>query len=169
MFVLRCTNKLLDKLERPKITQAEGTEDDWYANLFRLGRRQSVIFTHAVSLYSFIVPHIRKQDLMKTHQVFLLGLEFQLKRDGFPHEHNVELLERFLDMHIGKTVNRSTVGSMNDMMNCAKWLAQREGFNVEVDVAKINRIINRTPLKAIGYKFPIVCFSGLYGLPRSPE
>ena len=56
MFTLRCTKKLLDKMERPKIIQAEAEGDDWYANLFRIGRKQCIIFTHAESLYSFIVP-----------------------------------------------------------------------------------------------------------------
>lgn len=165
MFVLRCTKKLLDEMERPKITQSEAAEDDWYANLFRLQRRQSVIFTHANSLYSFIVPSVRKQDLMKLKQVFILALEFQLKRDGFPHEHNVKLLERFSDMQIGKTVNRSTVGSMNDMVNCAKFLAQRQGFDNEIDVAHINHSINKTPFKTVGYKYPLECFSELYKVP----
>ena len=165
MIILHCTKKLLDKINKPLIVQDAVGDDDWYANLFRLGRKQSVIFTHAKSLYSFVVPSVRKQDLMKINQVFILELEFQLKRDGFPHKHNVKLLEKFWDIQIGKTINRSTVGSMNDMVSCAKFLVDSQGCDAETDIAKINHSINTTPFKAIGYKFPIECFAEMYKLP----
>ena len=169
MITLRCTKKLLDKMEKSQIARIEAGNDDWYANLFYLGRKQSVIFTHSVSLYSFVVVGVQKQDLMHINQVFILELEFQLKRDGFPHKGNVELLELFLNMRIGKTVNRSTLGSMNDMVDCAEFLVNCQGFDAEVDIAKINHSINTTPFKAISYKFPIECFSELYKLPYISE
>lgn len=151
-------------MRRPNIIQAEAGNDDWYANLFRIGRKQSVIFTHAASLYSFIVVGVRKSDLMHINQVFILELEFQLKRNGFPHEGNVGLLELFLDMQIGKTVNRSTLGSMNDMVGCAEFLVNYQGFDAETNIAEINYSINTTPFKAIGYKLPIECFAEIYKL-----
>ena len=169
MFTLRCTKKLLDKMGRPEIIQAEKSDDDWYANLFQLGRKQSFIFTHAASLYSFITPGIHKQDFMHINQIFILELEFQLKRDGFSHESNVELLEQFWDMQIGKTISRSTLGSMNDMVNCADYLFDSQGLDVELEIPRINHSINTTPFKAISYKFPIECFSELYKFPYISE
>jgi len=120
---------------KPKIVQAKAGNDNWYANLFRLGGKQSVIFTHAASLYSFVTFGVLKPALININQIFILELEFQLKRDGFPHEHNVKLLEQFWNMQIGKTINRSTLGSMNDMVNCAEFLVNHQGFNAEVDIA----------------------------------
>lgn len=165
MFILRCTKKLLDKIDKPQVVQVKAGDDGWYANLFRLGRKQSVIFTHAKSLYSFVIPSVRKQDLVKINQVFILELEFQLKRDGFSHKHNVKLLEKFWDIQIGKTINRSTIGSMNDMVSCAKFLVDYQDCDAETDIAKINNSINTTPFKAIGYKIPIECFAEMYKLP----
>ncbi len=164
MFTLRCTKKLLDKMGKPKIVPFETGGDDWYANLFRLERKQSVIFTHAKSLYSFVVVGIRKQDIMHINRAFLLELEFQLKRDGFPHERIVELLERFWDMQIGKTINRRRLGSMSDMVNCVKFLVDYQNFDIETDIAKINHTMNTMPFKAINYKIPIKYFSELYKL-----
>lgn len=164
MITLRCTKKLLDKIGKPQIIQAAAEDDDWYANLFRLGRKQSVLFTHATSLYSFIVPSIRKHNLVHISHIFILELEFQLKRDSFPHECNVKLLERFWEIQIGKTTNRSTLGSMNDMVNCADYLFNSQALDVEMGIAHINRSINTTPFKAIKYKFPIECFAEMYGL-----
>lgn len=165
MITLRCTKKLLDKMGKPCVVQAEAGDDDWYVNLFRLRRKQCVIFTHAGSLYSFIVIGVRKQDLARISQVFILELEFQLKRDSFPHECNVELLERFWDIQIGKTVNRSILGSMNDMINCADYLLNSQRLDVETLIPEINQSINTTPFKSIGYKFPIECFAEIYELP----
>ena len=169
MFTLRGTKKLLDKMGKLQIVQAGAGDDDWYANLFRMGRKQSVIFTHAASLYSFIVVAVQKPDLMNIKQFFILELEFQLKREGFPHKCNVKLLEQFWDIQIGKTVSRSTLGSMNDMVGCAKFLVNCQGFDPEVDIAKINHSINTTPFKSIGYKFPIECFAEIYGLPYTSK
>lgn len=156
-------------MDKPQISQADSTDDDWYANLFRLGRKQSVLFTHAKSLYSFVVKSIRKQDLLNIGQVFILELESQLKRDGFTHECNVKLLNRFSDIEIGKTTNRSTLGSMNDMVNCAKYLFEHREFDDENEIAYINHSINTTPYGAIGYKFPIECFMEMYGLVYTSE
>ncbi|MCK5172150.1 MAG: hypothetical protein KAR47_02095 [Planctomycetes bacterium] len=169
MLTLRCTKKLLDKMGKPPVIQAEAGVDDWYVNLFRMGRKQCIIFTHAASLYSFVVAGVRKPDLMNIKQIFILELEFQLKRDGFPHECNINLLEKFWDIQIGKTVSRSTLGSMNDMVGCAKFLVDYQGFDAETDIARINHSINTTPFKAIGYKFPIEYFSELYKLPYSSK
>ena len=96
---------------------------------------------------------------MHISHIFILELEFQLKRDSFPHECNVKLLERFWEIQIGKTTNRSTLGSMNDMVNCADYLFNSQALDVEMGIAHINRSINTTPFKAIKYKFPIECFA----------
>ncbi len=154
-------------MDKPQIVQTEVGDDDWYVNLFRLGGKQSVIFTHAASLYSFVVVGVRKPDIMRINQVFILEFKFQLKRDGFHHERNAKLLEKFWDMQIDKTINRSTLGSMNDMVGCAEFLVNCQGFDAEADVAKINHSINTTPFKAIGYRFQIECFSEQYKLPHA--
>jgi len=169
MFILRCTKKLLDKMGKPKIVQAKAADDDWYANLFRLGGKQSVIFTHAASLYSFITFGVLKPALININQIFILELEFQLKRDGVPYEHNVKLLEQFWNMQIGKTINRSTLGSMNDMVGSAEFLVNCQGLDADADIAKINHSINTTPFKAINNKFPKECFSEQYKLPYTSK
>jgi hypothetical protein len=162
MALLCCTRKLLEKLPaRAEATETEDVtagKDDWYANLFRLDRRQAIIFTHAVSLYSFIIDRVQKKHFSQIIPLFQLGLLQRLKRDGFPHERNARLMDRVLDIRLAKTRSRSILGSMNDMVYCAKYMYELHKYEYEDIIDEVVRRINIMPMKAIGYKLPVEKF-----------
>ena len=171
MALLCCTKKLLDKL--PFKVEVAATErvaagvDDWYANLFRLDRKGAIIFTHAASLYTFIVEKVRKEHFAKILPMFRFGLEQRLQCDGFTDEQNNMLLERFGDIRIARTRSRSVLGSMNDMVNCGKFMYDHRKCEYEDVLDEVIRRLNKMPMKAIGYQFPVEKFIESYGLIKN--
>lgn len=169
MALLCCTKKLRDKLpgkgEVAETKEVESGEDDWYGNLFRLGRRQAVIFTHAESLYSFIIDKIGKKHGGQILVLFRAGLEQRLKRDGFSQRQIKKVLEGVEDMRIGASRSRSVLGSMNDMVNSARYMFYYYQGEYEDIIEEIMVRINRTPMSAIDYKYPVEKF-GQYCLEK---
>ena len=68
MFVLRCTQKLLDRLNctpDPKPAPPDTVLGDWYANLIRVGRIQVVLAVSKRSLLPVVVPVQDGRDLVQ--------------------------------------------------------------------------------------------------------
>ncbi len=177
MVLLCCTKKLRDKLPEEgqegrgvrvegQGTGSEGGEDDWYANLFRLGRRQAIIFTHAGSLYSFIIEKVQKRHLVQIMTLFRAGLEQRLIRDGFNFKQIITMLERMKDMQIGATRSRSVLGSMNDMVHCARHMYDYYQGEYEDIIEEMMVRLNKMPMKAIGYQLPMEKFGQCYGFDK---
>ena len=166
MALLCCTKKLLDKIpDRSQIVEAKEVsngEDDWYANLFWLGRRQAIIFTHAASLYGFFVDRIRKKHFTEIISVFQCELEQRLRADGFSRGLNIRVRERVEDIRITQTRSRSVLGSMNDMVSCARYYFEAHQYDDEDVIGTMIRGINGMPMKAIGYQFPVEKFCQCY-------
>ena len=68
MKTIRRTQKLLDRLVVKKADLLDDVNSDrllgeWYANILRISRHNWVLFTESETLYSFLVPNVRKADL----------------------------------------------------------------------------------------------------------
>ncbi len=68
MQILHCTKKLLNELEASpgrSITpeHSSGFLGPWHANLIRIEGRKCVLFTNDRTLYSFLLPGVKKKDL----------------------------------------------------------------------------------------------------------
>jgi hypothetical protein len=107
-IVLRCAEKLtrLLGLRRAGLTEpAAGPYSEWYANLLWLDRRKCVLFTHAETLFSFLVPDVLKADLANVGEFFMNHLEFELVTEELPLN-CFGRLDRDA-VHIAKTRSRS--------------------------------------------------------------
>ena len=64
--LIHCTAKLLKELGSPTL-QSPANEPDtqglgnWYANLLRIDRRKCILFTNEKTLYSFLIPKVKKE------------------------------------------------------------------------------------------------------------
>jgi len=59
----------------------------------------------------------------------------------------------YRNLEIAGTANRSVVGSMNDLANLLEHHVRDAGGVAGCDVRAINRQLNRTPHKPLGWKF----------------
>ena len=115
----RCTEKLRKELG---ITLHDGMAPDvlplgdWYCTLFFVDRRKCLLFTSSTTLFSVLVPGVRRADLANLGGLFRSEARRALSDAGCPPEAIAEWLVGPPD-EIGKTVDRRVLGSMNDYLS----------------------------------------------------
>lgn len=156
-MILRFTGKLSKKIKTGSLTKIDedpGPYLDWYANLFTAQRYQYILVTEAKSLLSIVMHGSGITDDDKFIKQFLGELHEYLNDTG-----NRLIFERIIVPQTGvikmsKTVSKSVVGSMNDIINLSKSYLEDE----EIGPWDLMKMINRTPFKAIGYDRPEEAF-----------
>jgi len=151
MAILRCTKKLLTEL---KTKPSEGTISSdvvgsWHANLLRVDRRKCILFTHDATLYSFLVPGLKKPQFENVREVFGQNLFKNLLWENFPQNQIEIVLDEHREIIIAKTNNRSVLGSMTDLAFQIKYQIAAMGGLVNVNLAELNHGLNRIPMSAI--------------------
>ena len=160
MHLLRCTKKLMTEMGLREKDLAQEEEDttglgDWYANLFKYSRYKCLIFTNEMTLFSFVIFRVGKREITKLSGEFHYHMHLALKHEGIPDNIILAILKDYHHMGYGKTANRSVLGSMNDMISHYKFVV--DGLdNLDSDsLQSLNHELNRIPLKANKYKYPI--------------
>ena len=153
-LVVHATQKLLVEIPAALIDH-NAVGENWHANLLRIDRRKYVLFTHEATLYSVFVPGLRKPDFAQLDQVFGQRLFKALLWEGFPQA----LIERMLDacqsVRFTRSSNRSVLGSMNDLRFQVEVEVAQAGGLARVDLVDLHQRLNRTPLSAVGYRYPV--------------
>ncbi len=155
MPFLKCTQKLLKAIGEP-MGQEGGTSTahplgDWYANVLIVAGRKALLFTSATTLYSFAVLEIKKAQLIRINGTFLEHLRLNLAHERFPVHVIESLVVACRNIRLARTDDRRVLGSMNEV---ARLL---DGYVMDrrnSDVLEINKLLNKAPLKLLGYKFP---------------
>jgi hypothetical protein len=164
MLTLRCTRKLIQELARAGHELGEEPAEipqlhEWYANLFRLERRKCLIFTHATTLFTFVVPGVTKPHFVALQKLMRDSLEVALRAEGFGPEVADRILGTQDSLQILPTRSRSVLGSMNDFVHMTRVYIDMEGGLAHVDVAWLNRNLNVAPMSALGYGRPVDAFA----------
>ena len=159
MTVIRCTRKLLKEIGAPSTEIGEFHAGrplgSWHANLFRIERRKAVLFTNDKTLFSIMVAGVRKSDLVHLDELFRENFFKSLKVLPIDPARFGEAMDETHKIIIGKSNNRSVLGSMNDHIATTIFHVQYDGGYQAIDAADINRRLNHTPLKAIGYAYAV--------------
>jgi hypothetical protein len=135
----------------------------WHANLIRIERRKCVLFTNDLTLYSFLVPGVKKTHLSNFRELFLIHLKMNLVKEGFGKEDINKALGEYDEIAVAPTKNRSVLGSMNDFVNQYEFLVTRSGGLDRADMLAVNMQINRIPMGALRYHYPIEKVYELFG------
>jgi hypothetical protein len=130
-------------------TQAAGEIGRWHANLLRIDRRKCVLFTHDQTLYTFLVPGLKKPHFQNFDEVFRQNLFKSLRAENLPQKHIEIFLDDIREIEFTKTSNRSVLGSMNDLTFHLKYQIADEGGLLMTDIVKLNHDLNRIPMSAI--------------------
>lgn len=151
VFVLRCTQKLLDRLNSkpdPETAPPDTVLGDWYANLIRVGRIQVVLAVSERSLLPVVVPARDGRSLVPR---LCEALEPILTEIGVPADDAATERRAMQRWSVGKTANRRVLGSLNDL-----------AFQLEVGLLNSpdrtllaqSLWLAKTPLKVIDYGAP---------------
>ncbi len=165
MQIIHCTKKLLNELgalgSKIPAGQPTGVFGPWHANLIRIERRKCILFTNDRTLYSFLVPGVKKKD--DIHDLFFLNLNAGLAAEGLKQGEILKALAEYNEIAIAPTSNRSVLGSMNDLAGEVEFLIGRAGGLEKADMLRVNMMLNRVPMGALKYDFAIEKVFELFG------
>jgi len=158
MRIIHCTQRLLKgigispNVDAPANTKGLG---NWYANLVEIDGKKCLLFTNEKTLYSFLIPNVKKANLKNIVNEFLINLSYNLQAEGFSLDVITRVMQEYKEIEFTKTASKKMLGSMNQLAFEYEVLVQgKEGLE-NVKILEINRHINRTILKGIKLLHPI--------------
>jgi hypothetical protein len=151
--ILRCTSRLLDLIGTKSIAAAGPNNEDWYGTTFWLEGRKCVLLLQAATLYSALALDIRVSDLRPPGGFVFTQVVRALDRNGLPRNTFGSIDAH--DVRLAKTVDRSVVGSMNDMTHLSRHIIRSMGGLARCDPGEVHRLLHDTPNGARGYATPL--------------
>jgi hypothetical protein len=136
-------NLLVDIFDRSE------SDREWYCHLLFIHRRKCLLFTHSITLFSFLIADVRVADLRNFASLFRTQARNALTLEGVTPTQVAYLLDAGPDQ-VAKSINRSVIGSMNDMARMYKYYVEDAGSLGLLDVGELNREINKAPMSYIG-------------------
>jgi hypothetical protein len=159
MRLIHCTQKLLKELGSPPLQSPDTSPNtglgNWYANLLRIDRRKCILFTNEKTLYSFLMPKVKKENLMNIINEFLFNLNINLQAEGFPLEVINRVLSEYTDMGFAKTASKTVLGAMTQLMFEIEVLIEMKDGLENVKVLEMNKDINRSLMRGSRHLHPI--------------
>ena len=158
MLQLRCAAKArkLAKIKDSDLSEPipdNTTLGGWYLNVFQLGRRKAFIFMNERTLLSFIIFGVRSDNQKNFINSFQLGLLQVLEMIGANQDHMEYVLSEYESYCYTKTISRSVIGNMNDLVDMYQHSVWYEGGLENCDLSEIIFKINQTPQKKLGWDF----------------
>jgi hypothetical protein len=160
MQLIRCTGKLQKEMGLRKSDLSEETPrfsylGSWYANLTYIDGRKCVVFTNGKTLFNFIATDVSRAEIKELDSLFKALLLCVLSDEGFEPAVIEKIMAEYETVAYAKTNSRSVLASMNDIIFSYKRFIQRVGGVHSYAVPEIIRHLNRMPLKALGFEYPV--------------
>lgn len=167
MQLIRCTKKLQKEMA---LKQSDLCEEEphfsylgpWHANLIHIDRRKCVLFVNDKTLFNFIVPDLSKAQIRDLDKLFKSYLSCVLADAGIPDADRNRILSEYDEVGYANSNSKSVLGSMNDLAFHYKYSIQEAGGVHSQAVPGIIRRLNRMPMGALKYVFPIEALRALY-------
>jgi len=172
MQLIRCTKKLQKEIGlKPNDLVEEDAETgrlgSWHANLLLIDRRKCVLFVNDKTLFNFIIPGVKKAELVKLDDHFKSYLQCILADEGFNKTICDQIQQEYDTIGFASTNNKSVMGSMNDLAFNYTVAIQQDGGVNRCILPQIIYQLNRMPMKAIGYGDAIDALKSLYGIQKT--
>ncbi len=144
-MIVRCTAKTLKLLggEPSTLPVLDPTDDDWYVNLLWFDRRKCLLCTHASTVFSVLLPDVRKADLEPIGPALVEAIMLALDAERLPHDALGDLDP--VDVVVTTTASRRVLGHMNDVTRHIEHVVlSRYASVLDIDVISLNRGLQRT-------------------------
>jgi len=163
MLILRCTGKVLKEMGMPKsaLENMCGNNhplQEWYVNLFHFNRKKCLLFTNAATLFSFVAHGVSRNEIRDIEVLFRKRLSKALYDEDFKSGQMKLINDKLGTFILAKTESGSVLASMNDRIRHYEYLKSRSMIEGDIDDAGIQCQLNKTPMGALKYKYPIECF-----------
>jgi Domain of unknown function (DUF6933) len=167
-MILRLSQKLNTKIKAGRLAALPLDENplaDWSAHLFVSDRTQYILLSNTKSLYSTVLYGKGITDDGVLIDRALTCLREFMASDGLEAVFRQFIVAACESVRFAKALNRSVIGSMNDLVNHATaWLAEGDVSPHDVGI-RLNDILLSAlaPSKSDGYGRPRDSFLALVG------
>jgi hypothetical protein len=166
MQLIRCTKKLQKEMG---LKQSDLCAEEpcfsylgpWHANLIHIDRRKCVLFVNDKTLFNFIAPDVSRAQIRELDKLFKGYLSCVLVDAGISEAERARILSEYDEVGFTNTNSKSVLGSMNDLAFHYKYSIQEAGGVHSPAVPGIIRRLNRMPMGALKYLFPIEALKAL--------
>jgi hypothetical protein len=170
MQLIGCTAKLRKEmgLKPSDLFPGEAptsTLGPWHANLIHVGRRKCVLFANDRTLFNFIAPDVSRDKIRRLGELFLDYLNPVLVQEGFPSRLREIISAEYSEVAFTKAHDKSVLGSMNDLAFHYEDNILSAGGVHSPEVPRIISTLNRMPMGAIKYSYPVEALKAIYGIP----
>ncbi len=160
MNYIHCTQKLLQEIKAPVTDLKDLSPDNsglgnWYCNLFRFNRRKCLIFTNELTLYTFFIYGVMKNDIESLPELFSKNLALNLKQSRIDDRIIEKILEKYTEIGFCKTANKSVLGSMNDFVRHFTFRLADVRELTESEIFFASYTSNEIPMGALKYRYPV--------------
>ena len=151
MQLIRCTAKLLKEIGLKKSELIDEPPEfsflgQWHANLIYINRQKCVLFVNDKVLINFIVPDVSRAEIRNLAQMFKSMFHCVLADEGYSQEQITKILAEYSEIGIGKSNNRSVLGSINDLAYHYEYSILESGGSHSAEVPLIISRLNRMPM-----------------------
>lgn len=160
MQLIRCTGKLRKEMGIKESELYEGNEPEsllgpWHANLIHIDGRKCVLFVNDKTLFNFIAPDVTRNQIRELSQLFMSGLHTVLNVEGFSEEIKEKIVSEYSEVQYAKSNSKSVLGSMSDLVFHYKHQIIVVGGIYEPEIQNIIGQLNRMPMAALEYAYPV--------------
>jgi hypothetical protein len=160
MQLIRCTKKLQKEMGLSAnslctIPPQDSFLGTWHANLIYIDRKKCVLFVNDRTLFNFIIPDLLRDQIRSLDGIFKSYLQCVLASEKFPDWFLAKAQVELETIHYGNTNSKRILGSMNDLAFHYKYYILSEGGVHSPAVPAIIQQLNRIPMGALEYVFPI--------------
>ncbi len=153
MQLIRCTAKLIKELGLTKSELADEPPKfsflgQWHANLIYISRRKCVLFANDKILINFIVPDVSRAEIKNLGSMFESTFHCILADEGYSQKQIIKILAEYSEIGIGKSNNRSVLGSLNDLAFHYEHSILESGGPHSAAIPSIISRLNRMPMHA---------------------
>ncbi len=157
-MILRLTQKLAAHAKVPALTTLELAADplsDFSLQLFKIGQTPFLLVTNTASLFSAVTPAKSITTPVPLINLALTAMHHVMQAQGLEDEFFKRVLPHASVIEFAKNLNRSVIGSMNEMI----YLAGSYCCHQPPVQASIH--LNETPMGSLKYVFPSAAFRAL--------
>jgi hypothetical protein len=164
-MLFRLSQKLAKKLKLTGLKALPPDRNqfaDWSAHLFTVGRQQYIIVSNTASLYSVLLLGRGISNQNRFVPGVLAAIRELLIADGQGPVYERLIAPAANAAVFGTALNRSVIGSMNDLIKCLRWSSQRAPISpIEDSLA-----LNDTPMSMLGMDKPGFAFKAMVAKAR---
>lgn len=159
-MIIRLSSTLAKKIKEtdlPSLPPDPNLFADWVARLFTANRAQYILITNSASLYSVVIFG-KGVTYLDSLMLSMTGMMRDvMKKDGFDLLYEKQVAPATAGVSLSRAVNRSVIGSMNDLVYHAKLHLTSE----ELSPYGVSFRLNELPMSALKYQTPREAFPAM--------